>query len=789
MVKLQLENAGCCKSARRNRMDKIKELEQQLKRAGKLDKLPILRELMKLQNQNRELEIFQHFQTALHIFQDYLQFDKNPPQTVCQNLAEIFYQAFQAVRNYDHGRHFSQVYNPFLQWEKQFPQNDCLASIYADLNFLFWMQNKLDEALKYGTKSLAILEKSGNHNILPGRYSNIGYIYESKGEFDKAEQFYEKGLRYGLSIHSENVISLAYCGFGRLHIARGNFKSAIHYFLEALNYFPDTKSPNYMAVCCNLGNAYGKIHQFDESIVYLSKFINRETKAKDPNMYFALLMNAANSYEGLGKLDKTESYLLEIIEFFEHHKNPHMTAAALLNLGRLENNKNHSQKALEYYKQSVKYIKLTNDKQQNISAEMGLGITYIALEDFEKAKYYLETALAKAEELGLKAKMRGCHFHLSKLFEKKEEFELALLHHKKMNQYELEIREDKYKLDLKNVEEQYKKEIQKPKNLQINIVDSYISKELAKLVNNPLIGSNPKMREAVNKAMISAKNDTIPVLITGESGTGKEIIARIIHFAGKRKNHPFLSLNSVAFAGTLIESTFFGNEKGAFTGAEARKTGYFEAADKGTLFLDEIGDMSLSMQTKLLRVIEERVIHRVGGTKDIPLDFRLLSATNKNLYQLSQENLFRFDLLNRINTFEIHLPPLRERKDDIPLLIDYYFSLFTQRAHKPILKKTALDLLLDYDYPGNVRELKNILQRTLLLCDKAMIEPEDIAFPSQKTDSTSLPNTDFPTLNLAETEKRMIEKAMRVSGNVQVKAAKLLGISPYSLNRKLKKMG
>jgi transcriptional regulator with PAS, ATPase and Fis domain len=296
------------------------------------------------------------------------------------------------------------------------------------------------------------------------------------------------------------------------------------------------------------------------------------------------------------------------------------------------------------------------------------------------------------------------------------------------------------------------------------------------------------MKEAINIAMIAAETDSAPVLITGESGTGKEIFARIIHFAGKRKKQPFLSVNSVAFAGTLIESAFFGSEKGAFTGADQRKKGYFEAAEQGTLFLDEIGDMPLSMQAKMLRVIEERVIHRVGGTKDIALAFRLISATNKNLYQLSEENEFRFDLLNRINTLEIHLPPLRERKDDIPFLIDYFIACFNQQTTKRILTKDALELLMNYDYPGNVRELKNILQRTILLSDKPLITPEDIVFPANKPESIPSLQPEYSSLNLAQCEKKIIGKAMEQCGNVQAKAAKLLGISPFALSRRLKKL-
>jgi DNA-binding NtrC family response regulator len=206
--------------------------------------------------------------------------------------------------------------------------------------------------------------------------------------------------------------------------------------------------------------------------------------------------------------------------------------------------------------------------------------------------------------------------------------------------------------------------------------------------------------------------------------------------------------------------------------------------------------MPLSMQSKLLRVVEDHVIHRVGSTKDIALNFRLISATNSDLHRLSQQNEFRFDLLNRINTLVIHIPPLRERMGDIPLLIDYFIDLYSEQQGitKPIFTKETLEFLINYNYPGNVRELRNIIQRSILLCSKPVVEPDDIIFSAGKSvheGDGSAEILAFPescSLSLANWERKLIRTAMQQSGNVQAKAAKLLGISPYSLNRKLKNM-
>ncbi len=770
-------------------MEPCKELEKKLKKAGKFDKLSVYAEILSLQYQNRDPLLISTFYEAITAFQEYLDFDPHPPQSLRVHLTEVFFIVFQAIRFYAGPTRFKEVYASFGSYRQHLVESDSLAQIYADLSFMFWCQSNHSQALEYGKKSLCIVEESDNSQILPGRYSNVGFIYESMGDFAHAEDYYEKGLNFGMQVNSDRIKSLAYCGFGRVNAATSNFKAAIKYFLEALKHLSDESTDEYMTVCSNLGTAYGKLGDYQESLKYFSKFANDSLKKDNPELYYSSLMNTANCYINLGNLPQAESNLKEVIASFNEHRNLQAVSGALLNLGRIKAAQGNLQEAVVHYQKSMEQIAQTGNQIQEVVADLGLGTVYHQLKDTQQAVECLSNALHKATQLNLKSEIMQCHRQLSLVYEESSLYAEALAHYKQYQACETEIKDAKFDLDIKCIKSQYESKSRKPGSEALYKTHSIISVELAKLVKAPLIGTSKAIREVLNKALLCAGNDIAPVLITGESGTGKEIIARIIHYASARKHAPYTSVNSVAFSDSLVESTFFGSEKGAYTGSMERKNGYFEAAQHGTLFLDEIGEMSLAMQSKLLRVLEEHVIHRVGGTKDIAVDFRLISATNKNLYELTDQNTFRFDLLNRINTLEINLPPLRERMEDIPMLVDYFISLFSghRGANVCVISKAALDRLYDYHYPGNVRELKNIIQRSILLCNKAVLEPEDIVIAEKSTDNNGDKDIHLSTLNLEDWEKHLIKTAMLKAGNIQAKAAVMLGISPYALNRKLRK--
>lgn len=301
-----------------------------------------------------------------------------------------------------------------------------------------------------------------------------------------------------------------------------------------------------------------------------------------------------------------------------------------------------------------------------------------------------------------------------------------------------------------------------------------------------IIGVSDEMQE-VFKIIHKVSKGKATVLIRGESGTGKELIARALHYESPRSKGPFIAINCAALPENLLEAELFGYEKGAFTGAVTSKKGKFELADNGTIFLDEIGDVSPHVQAKLLRVLQEHSFERLGSTKTINVDVRVVAATNRDIEKMAKEGSFREDLYWRLNVVPIFLPALKERKEDIPILIDYFLQRFNREYKKNVsLTKDAFKRLLEYDYPGNVRELENTIERLVVLSEGDKVFENDL--PSYiRIKTTETRQSDALTKDIEEMEKNRIIDALKKSGFVHAKAARLLGITPRQIGYKIKK--
>jgi Nif-specific regulatory protein len=305
-----------------------------------------------------------------------------------------------------------------------------------------------------------------------------------------------------------------------------------------------------------------------------------------------------------------------------------------------------------------------------------------------------------------------------------------------------------------------------------------------------IIGNSSRMRQ-VYEHITQVASTTTTVLIRGESGTGKELIAHAIHYNSPRAHKPFVKVSCAALPETLIEAELFGHEKGAFTGAQARKQGRFELADGGTLFLDEIGDLSLMTQVKMLRVLQEREFERLGGTSTVKVNVRLLTATNRDLDKAIINGHFREDLYYRLNVFSIFVPPLRERKDDILLLADYFLDKYAREHHKQIkrIATSAIDMLTSYHWPGNVRELENAIERAVLVCESLVIHGYHLP-PTLQTAEASGTVVGGSLTEAVETyEKDLLQDALKTTRGNRAKAAKLLHSTERIIGYKVKKYG
>jgi DNA-binding NtrC family response regulator len=301
-----------------------------------------------------------------------------------------------------------------------------------------------------------------------------------------------------------------------------------------------------------------------------------------------------------------------------------------------------------------------------------------------------------------------------------------------------------------------------------------------------LVGRSAPMVK-IQQAIETIAQTKSTVLITGESGTGKELVARAIHAVSGRANLPYVVVNCAAIPENLLESTLFGHEAGAFTGAESRKLGKFEIAHTGTIFLDEIGCMSYAMQSKLLRVLQESTIERVGGNNPIQIDVRVVAATNSDLKEQVQNGKFRDDLYFRLNVIPIHVPPLRHRKDDLPVLVQHFIKRFNRELNKNVkgFDKEALQKMLRYDWPGNVRELQNLVERAVVLGGNGIIGVDDICLP-ENTEEENLSNFNLARISF---ERELIEKTLEKTGRNQSQAAKILGMHRTTLISKIKSLG
>jgi len=316
-----------------------------------------------------------------------------------------------------------------------------------------------------------------------------------------------------------------------------------------------------------------------------------------------------------------------------------------------------------------------------------------------------------------------------------------------------------------------------------------------------IVGRSPVMLQTVNLLKSLAGSQAKSILLQGESGTGKDLVAKVLHYNSPRADHPFMNITCTALAETLLESELFGHEKGAFTDARETKQGLFELADGGTIFLDEIGDMPASLQAKLLRFLEEKAFRRVGGTKDLVVDVRIIAATNKDLRLRTAEGLFREDLFYRLNILPLTLPPLRDRHGDVPLLAKYFITEYNAEFHKEVtgIDPAALAVMEDYYWPGNVREMRNVIERAMLLAGAGRLTVDSLPLEQMTSQIVAGNDEDQRTrplvvlgpkgVDIHEVERLLVEKAIEQADGNQSRAAKLLGLSRDQMRYRLQKFG
>lgn len=645
-----------------------------------------------------------------------------------------------------------------------------IAIAHQQIGSGYYHQGNYLEALKHYTEAEKVFEKAQSFRGLRSIYNNIGIIYTEWNDLENALRFFKMNLKL------------------------------------------ESKYSNPKLTCSilnNIGRVYSILNDNDRALLYYKESL---TVSKEHNLLYGesvALLNIGCRYSAVNEPDKAEEYLLKAIKVNESISNMSCSVNAYASLSELKSEAGQYDEALWLLNKALEYAKDLDESAKIANIYLSFAKIFKKKNQLLEQERYLKSCVSLAEPNGYRSISLSAYTMLAEMSEKKSDYKSSSYYYKKQLEIKDYLNDERrlrvihsilMKLELERAEtekEQYRlKALELEKQNRLIVVRNTFNKLLDHegfSQKHHIVFESEKMNEILLLMDQVAKTDFTDVLITGESGTGKELVARGIHLLSSRKDHVFFDVNCTAVPDNLFESEFFGHIKGAFTGASSSKKGVFEAANKGTLFLDEIGDLPISMQTKLLRVLEDRKIRKVGSLEDIHLDIRIITSTNQNIINKIQQNKFRQDLYYRLNKFSIHVPPIRQRPEDIIPIVNYYIEKFchTMRKQLKYFSPDSLDILVRYDFPGNVRELKNIVEKAVILSrgNDKYLRIHD--FNVQHNKSFSKKNyakmVDLSPMVLADKEKGAIIEAMKKTGNNKTQAAKLLNITRSSLRRRIDK--
>jgi len=633
-----------------------------------------------------------------------------------------------------------------------------LAIDYSSISIIYHKMNRLEQAIAYSLKSLTIKEELNDTLTIAPNWLNLGVFYNDYGDNNRATTYYLKALEAYQNTGDKNGVSQILNNLGNMNLARKEYAVALDYFLQSLSIKQENNDiPGIAHVLMNIG------------IIHFSHF-------KD----FA---------KGLELTEQAWRYALQIKDTF-------LQATLELHLTEIKVLQAKYPEALKQIKQTGKFILTNGFEKLYAQLHQLYADIYTATKDYKNACVALKN-LCQVNDHNNKADTIARIAEMQAKYDSDKKEKEAEIYRLKNIDLETKNREIEAKQAM------LQETLDKLQNSEIRY--NFVTEELTKNIKTTLIGKSEAIHNISEMITLVARADKTNVLITGETGTGKEIVARNIHACSKRAKSHFYAVNCSAVTETLFESQFFGHEKDAFTGATSTKIGWFEIADKSTLFLDEICSLSFEQQAKLLRVLEERTIVRVGSHREIPIDVRIISAANCNLLDKVNAGLFRRDLYHRLAIFVINIPPLRDRLSEIPLLLNHFVGLTSVAMNKVInkIEKNIAVQLMEYDFPGNVRELKNMVERAVLIANSSTLRLEHFMIPLHDEQSVSVSgfseegnpffqmegNLQSDLSPLDELERQLLVKTLKMTGFNRVQAAKLLKVDRKVIERKIKKYG
>ncbi len=621
--------------------------------------------------------------------------------------------------------------------------------------------------------------------------SCLGTHYLQIRDFKRAMHYHKRSLEISIELKDRKKESVCLNHIGVVYYTIENYEKALEYILRSFELRKKGENKHYLGNSLNnIGVIYQHLEKFEKSVEVIEKALKIHESINNKEGISTSLNNLGTAYDRLEKFEKALQCHLKNLALRQEIDDKSRILSSMSNIGNVYKNSGDFAKALEYYQRSLNDFTDYLTDADKVILYTNLGSVYMELQNYQKAEKFFLAGEKIAEKIDSKESLKSIYNYLSDHFERLQEHKQSLKYFKKYTQLKDEFHQkhtSKKILELQlNFEiEQQEKEHEINKLKKFSNKYSLINKDLEQRIEKEFLGESKAIRSIIKETLNVAKYKDTNVIITGESGTGKEIIARIIHHASVRKSYGFYPINCTAIPDTLLESEFFGHKKGSFTNAINDKKGFFELAHKGTLFLDEIADMPLNLQAKLLRVLEEKKLKKLGDEKEIFIDVRIIAASNRDIEKLVEKEKFRLDLYHRINTLIINIPPLRQRPEDIQPLLNYFIEKFKHKFNIPELKidNNLLDHLHHYNFPGNVRELKNLVERALIICDNNILDSSCFPILTAKEQAQ-----EFTDLNIKKNEEQLIRSALEKTGNNQTKAAKILGISRHTLMRRIAEM-
>jgi len=690
-----------------------------------------------------------------------------------------------------------------------------VVQLEGNKGVLLLQLSKFKAATTQFKKALDMEEATNDNKKYALKYLGLSYYY--LGDYEQALTSYKKTADlFDKGIDDPDLASL-YNMIGMLYKSQTDYPKALEYMILSTEIATRLQLDKLLANNLNnLGGIYVDLDRIDKALDSNLRSLEIYDKLDMEAEKASGLTNVGAIYSRRGKYDLALKFYENSLNISRKYGNEFILSSTLNNIGALHYKMKNHTKAIPFYKEALEYKVKVSNKDGIYFGNKNLAIAYMESNEPDKALEFLKKSLEIAEEIKNDNYIYLCYNLYSDIYKKKKSYKVALDYYEKYEQLKNEVfkREKTDKIAEMQVrfETQQKEretELLKSKNdelaeknkqiagknneLQDAIVKLHeseikyniVTEELEKSTTHDFIGKSKAIKEIKKLIILAARSTKINVLITGESGTGKEVVARNIHKLSSRNRHNFYAVNTSAIPESLFESQMFGHEKNAFTGAKDRKIGWFEIADHSTLFLDEIGTLPYDLQVKLLRVLEERKIVRVGSHQELDIDVRIISATNIDLLERVRDKMFRIDLYHRLATYVINIPPLRERKEDIPILLRHFIQHFSKRMNKPISRvdDKLEKALMDYDFPGNVRELKNMVERAVLVSSSSTLKINCFHIPEyirNICEQTTL-------LSLDEVEKQQIIKALEFTGYHQKKAADLLKVNRKVIERRMQK--